>query len=147
MANGSNVPASAPAHTRVVLTFPGIDVVGTWARKSGGNVSSESRRWHEGGELVREEIAGGPVTTEDITVSRNYRYDRDAAILRWAMRNAGKAYGTISEQDIDVYGDPVGQPFVRECLLQGVNGKDVDADDTTGFQVLEFTLSASGEVA
>lgn len=147
MSNGSSVPASAPAHTRVTITFPDIEIPGTWARKSGGNITSEARRWHEGGELTQEEIAGGPVSTEDVTVSRNYRYDRDAVILRWAMRNAGRAFGTIAEQDIDAYGDPVGQPFVRQCLLQGVNGKDVDADDTSGFQNIELTLSVAGEVA
>jgi hypothetical protein len=146
MGNGSNVPASSPAHTRVTLKFPDIDIKGTWARKTGGNVDSETRRWHEGGEINREEVAGGPTTTEDITVSRNYRWDRDAEVLRWAIRNSGKVYGTIIEQDIDNFGDPAGSPFVRECLLKGNNGKDVDADDRTGFQTLDLVLSVSGEV-
>lgn len=145
MANGSNVPASSPAHSRITLSFPDFEVVGTWARKSGGNVSSEPRKWHEGGELFKEEQAGGPTTTENVTVSRNYRYDRDAPILRWAKKNAGRAMGTFSEQDLDANGEPVGDPFVSECMLQGVNGREVNADDTTGFQNLELTLSVSGE--
>lgn len=139
------LPASSPAHTRVTLKGFPIEMPGTWARKSGGNVTSEARRWREGGELTKEEVAGGPSTTEDVTVSRNYRPDRDGEILRWAKRHGGRAYGTLIEQDLDSDENPYGKPVVSRVLLLGVNGKDVDADDTSGFQMLELTLAITGE--
>lgn len=138
-------PASSPAHTRVTLVGFAIDIPGTWARKTGGNVTSEPRRWREGGELFREEVAGGPSTTENVTVSRNFRRDRDLSLYRWAKRNAGQVFGSISEQPLDEAGNPYGSPLVSRCILLGVNGIDVDADDTSGFQMLEFSLAVEGE--
>lgn len=141
------LPASSPAHSRVTLSGFPFETPGTWARKTGDAVSVEPRRHREGGELFKEEVSGGPSTTETITVSRNFRRDRDLSLYKAARRFAGRVYGSISQQPLGEDGEPWGDPIVSEVLLLGVGGLDVDADDTSGFQSLEFTLAVSGESA
>lgn len=140
-------PASSPAHQRITLSGFPFDTPGTWSKKTGGRTTSTPRRHHEGGELFSEEVSGGPSTSENITVQRQYRVDRDAAMLVAAQRYCGRAYGNAAIQDLDEAGDPYGKPRVRNVLLVEVGEPDYDADDQTGHAMIEFVLAISGEVA
>jgi hypothetical protein len=141
------MPAASPAQSRITLSGFTFDTPGTWQRKTGGNVSGEPRRWREGGELSKEEVAGGTSTRENFTVSRNFRPDRDLSLLRAAQRHANRAYGVLSEQHLDDTGSPYGDPVVHNVLLVACNDPEANADDTSGFKVIELTLAATGESA
>jgi hypothetical protein len=140
-------PASSPAHQRITLSGFPFATPGTWSKKTGGRVAATARRHHEGGELFKEEVAGGPSTTENITVQRQYRIDRDAAMLAAGQRHAGRAYGNVSIQDLDETGAPFGRPRVRNVLLLEVADIDHDADSQTDHAMIEFVLAPTGETA
>lgn len=139
--------AQSPAHSRVTVSTPGYSITGTWAGRTGGNRTSDARRYREGGELYREEVGGSPATTEDMTLSRPFKRDRDIELLRWLVRNAGKAMLTITDQPLDEDGNAYGRPLVETARLLGCSRPDADADDTTGIQRLEITVAPSGDLA
>lgn len=139
--------ADSPAHSVITITADdGFPIPGTFARRTGGNRTSTERRYREGGQLKREEVGGGPATTENQTYSRPYKRDRDIAILRWAHRVAGGMLLTIVEQPIDDDENPFGDPIVDRARLLGCNRPDIDADDTSGLKNIELTVAPFGEL-
>lgn len=136
--------AQSPAHSRITITASdGRVIEGTWAKRSGGNTTSEERRYHEGG-VYEEEVAGGPSTQENMTLSRPYKKSRDIELYRWARRVAGKIILTITEQPLDDDGNAYGQPLVDTARLLGVTRPEVDADDTGGTSYIELSVSPYG---
>jgi hypothetical protein len=139
--------ADSPAHSRITIqSDDGFLIAGTWAARSGGNRTSTEDRYHEGGELFREEVAGSPATTENMTLSRPFKRDRDIALLRWAHRNAGRRILHITEQPLDDDGNAFGDPLVDTARLLGCNRPDVDADNTGSRKRIEFTVAPFGDI-
>jgi len=139
-------PASSPAEFRVTLGGFGIPIPGAFMTLTGGNVSAEARRYRPGGQF-EEEVAGGPRTRDDVTITREWRRDRDLAIFLWADRHAGRARGAITVQPLDEDGNAFGNPFVYpDALLTGATRPDVDSDAGGDIAVLELSFAVSGRI-
>lgn len=140
-------PASSPAHFLVTLSGFSFATPGSFRTKSGGNRTAEARRYRSGGS-PSEEVAGGPSTTEDITIGREWRRDRDLALAKAASRLVGRARGTITVQPLDDEFNRYGEPYVySDALLTGVNFPDVDAEGGADVSSLEMVFAVSGEIA
>ena len=145
--------ASSPAQFLVTLHDFGFSKskkskgknLGRWSSLSGGNASSEIRRYHEGGS-PSEEVAGGPGTREDTTIGRPFRYDRDVAVWKWAEKERGKARGDVQIQPLDGEFKPKGRPIVyAKALLMGVNAPEIDAEAVGDVARIELTFALSGD--
>lgn len=139
--------ADSPAHSRITIqSEDGFVITGTWANRSGGNRTSTVDRYHEGGELFKEEVAASPATSETMTLGRPFKRDRDIALMKWFHRNAGRRILRITEQPLDDDGNAFGDPLVDTARLIGCNRPDVDADNTGTRKRLEITVEPFGDI-
>lgn len=143
-----SMEASSPAHFLITLDFADAPpaIRGAWMRKSGGNGTATIRRFHPGGS-ADEEIAGGPKSRDDMTVSREFRADRDRAVYVWADRKRGQARGSVTVQPLDGDFAKFGAAVTYSAILMGANLPDVDSDAGGDIAMIELTLATYGEVA
>lgn len=143
----SPAKASSPAHFRTTLSGGPFEVEGTWAQQSGGNKTAEARRYREGGS-PSEEVAGGPSTRDDMTLSRPFKRDRDLDLALKLDRAVGSARFTVTKQplgdDFEAYGKPI---VFADALLIGCNWPDGDADGGDDTARIEITVAVSGDIA
>jgi len=107
-----------------LVTVSGIE--GYFARKSGGATAAEASKVWDGGSL-RPTVLTAPAQTEDVTVSRPFRRERDAALLARLRRIVGRSSHTITVTPTDRDLVPAGQPEVYTGVLRSVSGPDPDA--------------------
>ncbi len=139
--------ASSPAQFLITLSGFGFEGgIGKFAVKTGGNRTSQVRRYHDGGE-PDEQVAGGPANRDDMTLNRPFKRDRDLQLARWADRNVGQARGSIAIQALDGDFHPFGRPVIHsDCLLMTSNWPDVDAEAVGDVARLELVFAVSGTV-
>lgn len=128
----SAAKASSAADAVVTMSEFGIEVPGTWGQ-AGGNKSAEPRTYFESGSR-EEEVAGGPASRDNLTLSRPFKRDRDIELCRYFDRHAGSARGTVTKQFTDEDGNAYGDPVVwSDSLVLACNWPDHDPDggDTT----------------
>lgn len=143
----AQTPASSPAQNRVTLDGFEIDLPGAWMTQEGGDATAEVRRYRPGGQ-PHEEVAGGPVTRDDVTVTREWRRDREMEIWRWADRNTGRARGDIIVQPLDDAFNAFGEPVVYEdALLIAARKFTVDSDAGDDVSQLTLVFAVSGPVS
>lgn len=140
--------AASPAHFLVTLNLDGQPTVlgGGWMRKTGGNGTSTLRRFRPGGS-DDEEVTGGPTSRDDMTLSREFRPDRDRDAVVWLDRNRGKVSGSVSIQPLAADMSKFGNPLVLQCRLMGVNAPEVNSDGGTDVAMLEVQLATFGSIA
>lgn len=139
--------ASSPAHFRVTLHNFGRHIEGTWMTLSGGNGSSEIRRYRPGGD-PEEVVSGGPQTRDDMTVSREWIPGRDPDLYRWADRHRGRARGTVIVQGLDQEYNKHGSPLTyTDAVLMSAARPDVDSNAGADVARIELVLAVSGKVA
>lgn len=71
----------------VTLQIDGVDC-GIWDKWDGGGKDSTSTKYRSGGNPVEEDL-GGSINYTDITLTRNYRLSRDAAIVGFLLNKVG----------------------------------------------------------
>lgn len=114
------------AQRQFLVKVSGVD--GYFATKTGGRTASEVTREFDGGSL-EPEILTGPASTEDITVSRPYKPERDAHLVRLFRPLVGRLRHTVTFQPTDADLVAVGKPTVYPgAVLIGVNDPDSDAN-------------------
>lgn len=131
------------AQRQYLTKVAGID--GFWATFSGGEVSVEHTRQHDGGALVADLLTGNP-TISDITVSRGYDPTRDGPIRAQLSRDLarGKAFRTtVTRTPTDEDYTPIDDPEVYEVQLRTVTPSDADANsaDAARIQLVFSTRS------
>lgn len=119
----------------------GID--GYWSTFSGGETSVEHSKQFDGGSLVPDVLSSNPVIS-DVTVSRGFRPERDAAIRRLLQRALAQGRAvrtTITRTPTDEDYTPIGQPEVYDVQLRSVTPSDSDANsgDASRLQLV-FTV-------
>lgn len=140
------MPDQAIAQRQFLTKVDGI--VGYWRTFSGGEVSQEHTKQHDGGSLVPDIFSGNPMVS-DITVTRAYRPGRDGPIR---AELAGKLAGgkavmkTITRTPTDEDYTPIAgaKDEVFECRLKSVTPSDADANsaDSAVFQLV-FTVRSA----
>jgi len=127
------------AQRQFLVTVAGLD--GKWMNKTGGRESAANSKVYDGGELIPENVAG-PSETDNVTVSRGFKRDRDAAVLAKLRGKSGKWTTTITVQPTDADLVPVGKPTVySNALLVGMSDPDYDSNGSDPAVIeLEFAV-------
>lgn len=114
---------------------------GYFASKSGGDISSDTSKVYDGGSDVPDVLAG-PAEADNITVSRSYDLQRDAALLKRLRQVVGRWSTTLSitptDRDLIAVGEPQVYP---DALLVGLTEPETDASsgDAAEYE-LEFAI-------
>lgn len=129
----------------VSVTYKGevrdLKVFDTW---EGGNVTADNTKHRRGG--MGEQVAiGGPVTIEDVTVSRDYDLLRDNPNGKWLAGAVGRARVTAQKQYLDANGDGYGKPVIITGILIGYNEPNADSD-SGDVAMLELVINPDGAV-
>jgi hypothetical protein len=110
----------------VTLTIDGVDI-GIWDKWDGGGKDSTSTKYRSGGNPNEEDLGGLPTFT-DVTLTRNYRLSRDAAIVGFLLNKVG--FGTCIankfplNRDYSTYG-----PYIQAIgPLKTVDDPKVDSN-------------------
>lgn len=129
------------AQRQFLVKVAGID--GYFATKSGGNVSSDTNKVYDGGD-VTPYVMAGPAEAENVTVGRPYDPVRDGDLLSRLRTRVGRETFTVSitptDRDLVVVGGPTVYP---DALLVSVSEPEADAGsgDAAMFE-LEFAIAA-----
>lgn len=102
----------------------------TFTKKTGGEKSSATTKWRDGGATVPDVLAAPPETS-DVTLTNAYDPDIDGALLQAAKRQIGILRTTITI--VPLFGDMTrvasGLPDVyTNALLKSVKLPEVDAN-------------------
>lgn len=118
--------------------------LGTWDKKSGGEVDSEEYKYNPG--AMAEPISlGGRRQVGNVTVSRNYRLVRDHQnLMAKLIAGAGKARMTVSQQPLDINGNSFGRPIVYNGTLKRATPPEHDSEGSDAAMIeLEMTTEGS----
>ena len=124
-----------------IVKVAGID--GNWQTFSGGERSAEVGRNYDGGSLTPETIAS-PAETANVTVTRAYKNERDAAVYAALRNRVGRWRTTVSKTPTDEDLVAIGNPTTySNALLVRMTEPDVDSSsgDTAMFE-LEFAVGS-----
>ena len=108
-----------------LITVSGVD--GFFDTKSGGNPSSGTRKYFNGGDVVPD-INTDPPEYSDLVVGRAFRVGRDDRMLKAQRANVSVTEHTVRVQPTDAAGVPVGLPTTYRGTLVGTSDPDVDSN-------------------
>jgi hypothetical protein len=122
----------------VTVTYKGVvKDLGTFDTWSGGNVTADNTK-HRRGAMGQQVAIGGPVTIEDLTVSRDYDLTRDNPNGKWLADAVGRAQVTATKHYKDADGINFGKYTQISGVLIGYNepGADSDSADVAMFELV-----------
>jgi hypothetical protein len=132
---------------RVYVSIPGVGPgdFGEWMRKGGGETSIDDTKTRLGGGMQNQVSLGGPVSTENVTVSRLFDGFMQGQVhdLR---NNVGKVDVTVTEQPTDRNGAPAGRAQIFTGILARVSPPEMDSD-SNDLALIEIEVSTNGKVA
>lgn len=115
---------------------------GVWDKKTGGAVDSDDIKYYPGG-MVPPISLGGKVTTDNITLQRNYDRVDDHDRINTLLDAAGKGIVTVSQRPMDPDGHEYGRSIVWNGKLKRVEVPDVDSESTTASLVtIEVSINS-----
>jgi hypothetical protein len=137
---------------RVTVDYRGdkrdLGVFDTW---EGGNVTAENTKHRRGG-MGPQVAIGGPVTIEDVTISRDFDIARDlqnstvgGVDAHWMSNAVGRAAVTAKKQYLDQDGEAYGNPIVITGILIGYNQPPSDSD-SGDVAMFELVINPNGTV-
>jgi hypothetical protein len=120
-----------------------LGVFDTW---EGANVTAENTKHRRGG-MGKQVAIGGPVTIEDLTVSRDYDLTRDnnSGNAHWLAAAVGRARVTATKNYLDSDGVAFGKPVVITGVLIGYNEPNSDSD-SGDVAMYEIVINPDGAV-
>lgn len=129
------------AQRHQLVSIAGIP--GYFQRMTGGHVGGDTSESFDGGSDVADLIPG-PVSAEDVTISRDYDPYRDEPILRRLRPVVMRWRTTITGQPADYDYVPVGEPRVYAgALLKRIREVEVDSGSNTAARFeLIFAVTA-----
>jgi hypothetical protein len=133
--NNITVEVTLKGETRKLGTFD------TW---EGGNVTADNTK-HRRGNMGEQVAIGGPVTIDDLTVSRDYDLTRDNKNSHWLSKAVGKARVVATKSYLDSDGVKFGDPIVITGVLIGYNEPDADSD-SGDVAMFELVINPDGAV-
>lgn len=131
---------SASAQHQWYVTVSGIS--GAWDTFSGGEKSVDTNPYYDGGARQPDVIPGRP-TTDNITLSRAFKRDRDDVLIKSLRSKVGSRF-TVSRVSTDVNGSASGgqKTVYSNAVLARVGEPEYDAngDDVATYEI-EFAIS------
>jgi hypothetical protein len=137
---------SARQHSiTVTVTYRGVKrdlgIFDTW---EGAGVTAENTKHRRGG-MGPQVAIGGPVTIDDLTLSRDYDLTRDNPHAHWLAGAVGRAQVTATKTYLDADGIAFGDPIVIGGILIGYNEPDGDSD-SGDVAMFELVVNPDGAV-
>lgn len=125
-----------------LITASAEDVgnLGTFDSMSGGETDSTDTKHHPGG-MGPEEALGGPASTANVVISRNFRRDRDMPLRKQLRNKIGHKRLRVKRQPLDSDGHAFGEPEVFTGILKRVNPIDEVDSDSGDAAMFELELS------
>lgn len=128
---------TSEAQWAVSLTVAGTPVQEVFDSWEGGDTTAEIEAYAGGGMAVAESLVSTPVTSE-ITISRAWRGDRDAAIERWLRARIGHPV-VVSKQALKPDRTPV--PGGLTTYRGKIAGVTTPTHDSMGRSVVRFAVT------
>jgi hypothetical protein len=108
------------------ISIDGYGNLGTYDKWSGGDVTATITKYRPGG--MGPEITYPSLSIiGDVTVSRVFVTERDAALVAALQPQAGLVYGTITLQPLDATGNALGNPTTYRGRLAAVKPGNTDS--------------------
>jgi hypothetical protein len=114
-------------------------VLGTFDSFEGGDVTSDAKTYRAGG-MADAEALPAPPSTEDVTIARGFRAERDAAKKKWLNGKIG-AKIVIGKQALNPDKTPVADAL--ETFTGIVKSVAGPSHDSTGEDVSKLTIVAT----
>lgn len=129
------------AQRQYLVRISGIE--GYWSTFSGGNVSADTNKVYDGGNLTPE-VLSGPAEADNVTISRPFDDNRDMELVAQLRQQVGTFSATLSATPTDRNLVAVGKPRVYpDALLVGLTEPDYDATSGDAAMIeLEFAVGA-----
>lgn len=115
---------------------------GVWDKLDGGAIDSDETKFYPGG-MEDPESLGGRKTTDNVTLGRNYRLERDHGHLNALIVGAGKSKVTIIKHSMDINGNVYGSPLVYNGRLKRVLPPAHDSN-ASGAAMVEIEVTVTG---
>lgn len=111
-----------------------------WDTKTGGEIDSEENLYYPGGMKPAYSL-GGRTVPGQITLSRNYRLQRDHDNIQQLIDAVGKSDVIISMQPMDKYKNHYGSPIVWKGTLKTLTLPEHNSMSTTDPAMIELVCS------
>lgn len=129
----------------VDVTYKGVTKqFGTFDTWAGANVTADNTK-HRRGAMGKQVAIGGPVTIEDLTVSRDYDLTRDNPNAHWLSQAVGRGQATATKHYLDADGVAFGKPIIITGVLIGYNEPPADSD-SADVAMFELVINPDGVV-
>ena len=119
--------------------------LGTFDRKSGGEVDSEELKYRPGA-MAQQISLGGFQNVGNVTVGRLFDLGRDLPDVPFLTHRAGKADMTIVVQHLDVDGNPFGKPYTYVGKMKQYTPPEHNSESNDAAMV-EIEMSSAKLVA
>jgi hypothetical protein len=155
MANSPETTGTASVRQNritVSVTYLGetrdLGVFDTW---EGAHVTADNTK-HRRGAMGTQVAIGGPVTIDDLTVTRDFDLARDNVGSKgrkgnghWLSSAVGRGKVVATKHYLDSDGDGFGTPVVITGVLIGYNEPNSDSD-SSDVAMMELVINPDGEV-
>jgi len=118
-----------------------MGIFDTW---EGANITADNTKHRRGG-MGPQVAIGGPVTIEDLTISRDYDLARDNPNAHWLSGAVGRASVVATKQYLDSDAVAYGRPIIITGVLIGYNEPNADSD-SGDVAMLEIVINPNGAV-
>lgn len=126
------------AQRQALITVHGI--ADRWSKISAISKKADGTKVFDGGSLTPE-VLTAPALVDDVTVSRPFRPNRDAALLASLFKQVGRLYTSVTVSWTDANLVPVGHPTTVSGWLTGVDTPEADAGSGEAMMMqLTFTI-------
>jgi len=127
------------------VTYKGTTVdLGVFDTWEGANITADNTKHRRGG-MGPQVAIGGPVTIEDLTISRDYDLARDNKYAHWLSTAVGRGQVTATKKYLDANGDDYGDPIIITGILIGYNEPNSDSD-SGDVAMFELVINPNGAV-
>lgn len=127
----------------VTVTIGDKDL-GTFDKMTGGEIDSEETKYRPGA-MGAPITLGGYVNTNNVTVSRLFKLDRDIVLVPFLRDQVGKGDAVVTKQSLDVNGNPFGTPLVYKGKLKQFTPPEVDSESSDA-ALFELEISSATTV-
>jgi hypothetical protein len=115
---------------------------GVWDKLDGGAIDSEDTKYYPGG-MEDPTSLGGRKTTDNVTLGRLYRLERDHGHLNALIVGTGKSKVTIIKHSLDIDGNVYGSPLVYNGRLKRCTPPTHDSN-ASGAAMVEIEVTVDG---
>jgi len=128
---------SSQQNSLITVAVDGVPL-GVFDQRSGGQSTAEVSKYRPGG-MGRQKSRRGLPEPSDLTVSREFEFDRDIDLAAWLRTRVGRGQVSVNSQPLDDNANPTGRPTTWTGTLNSVDTGDEDSNSTDG-RMLELVV-------